>query len=181
MTESRDDWAGLLQAANRGDGVAYAAFLQKAAPVIRGIVRARAGGLDPHTREDIVQETLLAIHLKRQSWVEGSPVRPWLYAITRHKIVDALRRNGRDAVVAVDELAETTAAEAKSDPFEASDVERLLARLDERSGQILRALAFESAGLAEIGPRFSLSAGAARVALHRALAKLAALRRGDGI
>jgi RNA polymerase sigma factor (sigma-70 family) len=177
--EKSDEWAGLLSAANRGDKIAYAAFLRAAAPVVRGIVRSRAGGLDPQSREDIVQDVMLAIHLKRNTWSEDRPLRPWLYAITRHKIIDALRRHGRDASLPMDDMAENIPAEAEPDPFAASDVARTIARLDDRSKGILRAIAFEGVSLADIGSRFGIAEGAARVALHRALHKLAVLRAGD--
>ncbi len=178
MTENGNDWARLLRAANDGDAGAYAAFLQAVTPVVRGIVRSKAGGMDPDAREDIVQEVLLAIHLKRHSWVPDMPVRPWVYAITRYKVVDALRRRGRSVQISADDMFEEIAAPPEADPFETRDVERTLDRLDERSGSILRAIV-AGASLSEIAPRFSLSEGAARVALHRALAKLAALRNGD--
>ena len=54
----------------------------------------------------------------------------------------------------------------------------MLDQLDNRSRNILRAVAYEGTKLADLGPRFGLSEGAARVALHRALGKLNALRRG---
>jgi RNA polymerase sigma-70 factor (ECF subfamily) len=37
--------------------------------------RSCRGGIDP---EDIVQETLLAIHVKRHTWQDDAPVTPWL-------------------------------------------------------------------------------------------------------
>ena len=66
----------LLRAANRGDARAYAAFLGAVTPIVRGIARSRAAGLGADAVEDIVQETLLAIHQKRQTWREDRPVRP---------------------------------------------------------------------------------------------------------
>jgi RNA polymerase sigma factor (sigma-70 family) len=177
--EKTNDWAALLSAANRGDTVAYAAFLRAAAPVVRGIVRARAHALDPSACEDIVQDVMLAIHLKRATWDADRPVRPWLYAITRHKIIDALRRNGRDATVPIEDHQDTLPAETQADPFQARDVERTIARLDPRSQDILRSLAFKGQSLHEIGLRFGLTEGATRVALHRALRKIADLHKGD--
>lgn len=177
--EKSDEWGQLLAAANRGDAAAYASFLREAAPVVRGIVRARAGGIDPHSREDIVQDVMLAIHLKRHTWHQDRPLRPWVYAIARHKIIDALRRRGRDAAMPIDEMVENIAGETAPDPFATSDVERTIVRLDAKSEGILRAIAFEGVGLASIGAKFGISEGAARVALHRALRRLAALRAGD--
>ena len=178
MTENKDDWAQLLRAANHGDAAAYAAFLVSLAPVLRGIVRARAGSIDAGTREDIVQEVLLTIHLKRHTWAEDRPVRPWVYAITRYKIIDALRIRGRSINLPVEDFAEIIPAEIEADPFAARDTDRMLDQLDARSRNILRAVAYEGTQLADLGAQFGLSQGAARVALHRALAKLSALRRG---
>ena len=178
MTENGDDWSNLLRAANKGDTAAYASFLAALAPVLRGIVRARAGGIDAALREDIVQEVLLTVHLKRHTWADDRPVRPWVYAITRYKIVDALRQNGRGIALPVEDFADIIPAEAEADPFEARDTDRLLDQLDDRSRSILRAVVYEETKLADLGPRFGLSEGAARVALHRALGKLHALRRG---
>ena len=60
----------LLRAANRGDERAYGEFLRAVTPLVRGIARARGGGLGADVIEDIVQETLLAIHQKRHTWRE---------------------------------------------------------------------------------------------------------------
>ena len=179
MTESEDDWADLLRAANRGDTTAYAAFLAAVAPVLRGIVCAKAGWIDAALREDVVQEVLLTLHLKRHTWIEDRPLRPWIYAITRYKIVDALRRSGRDVTLPVEDFIDILPAEAEPDPFAARDTERMLDKLDDRSRGILRAVAYEGTKLAELGSRFGLSEGTARVALHRALRKLSALRREE--
>jgi RNA polymerase sigma-70 factor (ECF subfamily) len=179
MTESRDDWADLLRAANRGDTAAYTRFLVALAPVLRGIVRARAGGIDAGLQEDIVQEVLLTIHLKRHTWAEDRPVRPWVYAITRYKIIDALRRTGRVATLPVEDFLDILPAAADADPFVRRDTDRMLDQLDDRSRNILRAVAYEGTKLADLGSHFGLSEGAARVALHRALGKLSALRRKD--
>jgi DNA-directed RNA polymerase specialized sigma24 family protein len=65
--ESEERWAKLLRAAKGGDQKAYRAFLADIAPVLRGLVRARGRGLGAADCEDIVQEVLLAIHLKRQT------------------------------------------------------------------------------------------------------------------
>ena len=62
--------ARLLRAALAGDEKAYSAFLAKAAALVRAFARRRVGerGLDP---EDVVQETLLALHVKRHTWRTG--------------------------------------------------------------------------------------------------------------
>jgi RNA polymerase sigma-70 factor (ECF subfamily) len=125
-----------------------------------------------------VQETLLAIHQKRQTWREDAQVRPWLYAIVRYKVVDAFRARGRRVHVAIDDFADVLPAEAGPDPTERSDAERVIARLDPRSARIVRAIGFEGASVAELSANLEMTETAVRVALHRGLRKLAALREG---
>lgn len=166
----------LFRAANRGDQRAYAAFLRAVGPMVRGIARARAGGLGDDVVEDIVQETLLAIHRKRHTWRQDLPVRPWLYAIVRYKVVDAFRARGRRVEVPVDDLADVLPAEAAPDPTERSDAERVIGQLDPRAARIVRAIGFEGASIAETSRALHMTETAVRVALHRGLKKLAQLR-----
>ncbi len=168
----------LLRAANRGDRRAYATFLGAATPIVRGIARSRGAGLGPETCEDIVQETLLAIHQKRQTWREDAPVRPWLYAIVRFKVVDAFRARGRRVHVSIDDFADVLPADAGPDPTERSDAERVISRLDPRSARIVRAIGQEGASIAELSATLEMTETAVRVALHRGLRKLAVLREG---
>ncbi len=166
----------LLRAANRGDTRAYGDFLRAITPVVRGIARARAGGLGEDVTEDIVQETLLAIHQKRHTWREDMPVRPWLYAIVRYKVVDAFRSRGRRVQVPIDDFADVLPAEAGPDPTERSDAERVIGALDPRSARIVRAIGLEGASIAETSQALHMTETAVRVALHRGLKKLAQLR-----
>jgi RNA polymerase sigma-70 factor (ECF subfamily) len=165
-----------MRAANRGDQRAYARLLSAITPVVRGIVRARGGALGAEQCEDIVQEVLLTIHTKRQTWREDAPLRPWLYAVTRHKVVDAFRARGNRIDLPVDDMAEVLAAPEGPDPFEARDMERVIDQLEPRAAAIVRAIGVDGASTAETGERLGLSEGAVRVALHRALKSLAQLR-----
>ncbi len=165
-----------MRAANRGDGRSYARLLTLVTPVVRGIVRARGGAMGPEACEDIVQEVLLTIHLKRQSWREDAPLRPWLYAVTRHKVIDAFRARGQRVELPVEDFAEQLAAPEGEDPFEASDMARVIDQLEPRAAQIVRAIGIEGESAAETGARLGMSEGAVRVALHRALKSLSRLR-----
>lgn len=171
-----DDWTLLLRAGMSGDARAYAAFLTAVTPVLRGIVRSRGKALGPAGCEDVVQEVLLAIHTKRHTWDQERPVRPWLYAIARHKVADAFRARGTSGEVDIADFAEVLPAPAGPDPTEAMDMDRMIGLLDDRSAAIVRGIGLEGATFAETGARHGLTEGAVRVALHRALKRLAALR-----
>jgi len=175
-----DDWDAMMRAANRGDRAAYGRLLAQIAPALRGLVRARGAGLGPEGCEDVVQEVLLAIHLKRHTWDEGQPLRPWLWAVARHKIVDAFRARGRRVFVPVEDFAEVLPDPAAPDPTAARDTDRLLARIEPRAAEIVRSVALDGLSAAETGARLGMTEGAVRVALHRALKALSALVRGGG-
>ena len=179
MGAGDEDWSAMMRAAIDGDRRTYQRLLARMAPVLRGLVRARAGGMDAAWCEDVVQEILLAVHLKRGTWDPAQPLQPWVYAIARHKVVDAFRRRGRAVHLPVEDFAEALAAEAGPDPFEAADAGRLLARLPERDAALLRCLALEARGHDECGARLGLSPGSLRVALHRALQRLARVRQEE--
>ena len=166
----------LLRAANRGDQRAYADFLRVVTPLVRGIARARGSGVGADVIEDIVQETLLALHQKRHTWREDMPVRPWLYAIVRYKVVDAFRARGRRVHLPIEDFAELLPAEPQADPTERSDAERMIAELDPRSARIITAIGLEGASVAETSAALHMTEVAVRVALHRGLKKLAQLR-----
>ncbi|WP_375691095.1 sigma-70 family RNA polymerase sigma factor [Pseudooceanicola sp. LIPI14-2-Ac024] len=170
MTDRNDRWGDLLRRANRGDGVAYAAFLTECTPVIRNIVRARSGGVDE--AEDIVQEVLLAIYAKRHTWREADPVTPWLYAIARYKTVDLFRRRRGGVPVPIDDMAEVLPDDSVGDVTAARDLAGLLGRIDEKSAGIVRAVGIEGESAGEVGARLGMSEGAVRVAYHRAMQRL---------
>ncbi len=171
MRDLETEWAALLRAANNGDGRSFARFLHAVTPMVRGIIRARGATLGADQQEDIVQEVLLAIHLKRQTWDESRPVRPWLYAIARYKIVDAFRARGAHVHLPIEDFAEVIPAET-GDPTASRDVEVLLDRIDARSAEIVRAVSLRGEATQEVGTRIGMSDGAVRVALHRAMKRL---------
>lgn len=178
MVEREREWSALLRAANAGDGRAYARFLHAVTPVLRGIVRARARAVDRTLHEEILQEALIAIHAKRHTWDQAAPLLPWLYAVTRYKVIDAFRRQGARVDLPLEDFAEVLAAPSR-DLTAAHDVEALLARLDPRSASVVRAVSLGGEAADEVGRRLKLSEGAVRVVLHRAMRRLARLAKGE--
>lgn len=163
--------AAFLRAAIDGDERAYAKFLTRVASRIRVFARGRTvqGSVDP---EDVVQETLLAIHTKRHTWITDAPVLPWVYAIARHKLVDAFRRNGRRMEVDLGDLAETLAlpeVEAASD----RDIGRALDGLAPGQRAVVAAISVEGCSIGETAHRLGMNETAVRVALHRGLKTIA--------
>lgn len=163
--------ADLLRAGLAGDERAYARFLHRAAGLVRTYVRRRIthGGVDA---EDVVQETLLALHLKRHTWMADAPVLPWMFAIARFKLIDAFRRRGRRIEVDLDEVAETL-AQPEEDQASARDVTRALDTLAPGQKAVVSAISVEGHSIAQTAQALGMNEAAVRVALHRGLAALA--------
>ena len=173
--------ADLMRAANRGDAIGYRCLLIELAPTLRGF--ARGGflryGLSIDDVEDVVQETLLAVHLKRHTWDEGKPFLPWVRAIAHNKLVDNLRRRGRGQHVPIDDFNELIAADEQPAASNGVDVENVLGRLKGRQRDIVLAISMEGQSARQVAERLGLTEGAVRVILHRALKSLSKAFRSD--
>ncbi len=166
----------LMRAGNAGDADCYQRLLRELTPPLRsfaarGLARA---GMATTDAEDIVQETLLAVHLKRQTWDENAPLAPWLFAIARHKVIDALRRRGRRVEVSIDDFVEVLGVADDQLTSIVADVDRHLECLPSGQRNVVRFIAVEGASIDQAAALLSMSNGAVRVALHRGLATLAA-------
>jgi RNA polymerase sigma-70 factor (ECF subfamily) len=168
------EWAALMRAARAGDTAAYDRCLRDMAKALRPYVRRgleRAGRTDDNV-EDVVQEVLLAVHLKRHSWDETRPISPWVAAIARYKLIDAVRRRGSWIHLPIDDFFEVLPAnDAPTDP--GRDIARSLAALPTRQREVLRSIGVDGASIGETASQLNISEGAVRVALHRGLATLA--------
>ena len=124
--------------------------------------------------EDILQETLLAIHLKRHTWKETEAFTPWMRAIARNKLIDNLRRRGRHIDLPIEDFNEILAApEEEPRHAQLAEADKMLNTIDGRSREVVRAIAIDGLSTKEAASRLGVSEGAIRVALHRGLTALA--------
>jgi len=162
-----------------GDAASYRDFLGELGSRLRAFFRRRLARR-PDDVEDLVQETLLAIHNQRHTYDATQPITPWIYAIARYKLADFLRRRSRgealeepldddsDALTAVD----SAASEAKR------DLGKLLAGLPERQRLPIVRVKIEGLSVTEAARLTGMSESAVKVAVHRGLKALAAKLRG---
>jgi RNA polymerase sigma-70 factor (ECF subfamily) len=186
-TELTDDALRLLmERAQAGDQDAYGALLTVITHRVRRIVRRRRGFLGPDAVEDLVQDVLLSVHAVRATYDSSRPFAPWLFAIVRHRLADAARRDARagarevsieDTGVTYDDVAANTSSET------AGDVEALaqaVAALPAGQRQAIELLKLRELSLKEASAASGQSVGALKVATHRAMTALRrALRPHD--
>jgi RNA polymerase sigma-70 factor (ECF subfamily) len=119
------------------------------------------------------------VHLKRHTWDANAPFAPWLFAIARNKLIDALRKRGRRVFVDIDDFSETLPSEPPAEPLPTVDIASHLGDLPPRQRDVLQSIAVENASIRQTAEKLSMTEGNVRVALHRGLASLAAKLRED--
>ena len=163
-----------------GDASAYQAFLKELTAHLRAYFRKRLSRL-PDEVEDLMQETLLAIHNQRHTYAASLPLTAWVHAIAKYKFVDLLRRRASrdqlndpfDDAAEIFAASDTEAAEARR------DLAKLLARLPERQRLPIVLTKLEGLSVTEAARATGMSESAIKVGVHRGLKALAALIRGE--
>ncbi|MEJ8281474.1 sigma-70 family RNA polymerase sigma factor [Pseudonocardia spirodelae] len=172
---------GVLRAAVAGDPDAVRAVLAEVQILGRRLSRARLGSRDDGRTDvdDVTQEICLAaVRALRGFDADGAlPLRAVVIGIARHKIADAVRAAARNRTDAVAEVPDAVDQAPRPEDLalaaeDAATVTRLLATLDPRQAEILVLRIVGGLSAEEVARSFGSTAGAVRVAQHRALAAL---------
>ena len=161
-----------------GDAIAHRQLLSLLSERLRAYFSQRMSSAQDDV-EDLVQEALLAVHLRRASYDRAQPFTAWAYAIARYKLIDYWRRRKIRVTTPLEDVDDfLSAAPAQSD--EGLDLTRALGTLPARQRSLIEDVKVRGLSLSEAGARAGVSEGAAKVALHRALRALAGrMRRAD--
>ena len=177
---SEDRLRDLLLRGLAGEAPAYHAFLQELSAHLRAFLRKRLVRL-PDEVEDLLQESLLAVHNQRHTYDADQPLTAWVYAIAKYKLVDLLRRRANrdlltdplDEEIDVFSSADADAAEARR------DVAQLLEQLPDRQRLPIIHMKLEGLSVAETARATGTSESAVKVGVHRGLKALAAMIKGE--
>jgi RNA polymerase sigma-70 factor (ECF subfamily) len=180
VSASEDRLRDLLMRGLSGDAQTYHAFLKALSAHLRAFLRGRLSGL-PDEVEDLVQETLLAVHNQRHTYDAGQPLTAWVHAIARYKLIDLLRRRAKREALnepLEDEMevfaqSETEAADTRR------DLGRLLERLPDRQRLPIIHMKLEGLSVVEVARMTGMSESAVKVGVHRGLKALATMIRGS--
>ena len=172
----------LLQQGLAGEAQAYHVFLKDLGAHVRAFLRRRLASL-PDEIEDLVQDTLLAVHNQRHTYRADQPVTAWVHAIARYKLIDLLRsRSVREALhdpidddMALFAASDTDAADARR------DVAQLLDQLPDNQRLPIVHTKLEGLSVAEAAAATGMSESAIKVGVHRGLKALAALMGVRGV
>src|SRR4051794_24375952 len=178
MTTREIELKALMLASLDGDAASHRALLNQLSRRLRAYYKGKLTriGRGAAEAEDLVQETVLAIHIKRHTYDPGEPLTPWVHAIARYKLIDFLRRNRASlADVPIDEADEVMADDDHTGAESTYDIRRLMERLPQGMQCSIQAVKLDGLSIAEAARRCGLSESGVKVNIHRGLKALTAL------
>jgi RNA polymerase sigma-70 factor (ECF subfamily) len=168
----------LMLAGLEGDEASHKALLMKLSASLRAYFRGRLVciGRGPADAEDLVQETVIALHTRRHTYDRSQLFTPWVYAIARYRLVDYLRRTKMSAMdVPVEEAGEILAADDPAAVESTLDLEALMAQISPKVRQAIRYVKLDGLSVSETAARTGMSPSAVKVSVHRGLKALSRL------
>jgi RNA polymerase sigma factor (sigma-70 family) len=167
-------WGCLMVAAQAGDSQAYEQLLRELDEWLR---RFYARRLPSPAAEDARQDTLLAIHAKRHTYVPSRPFGAWVSAIARYKWIDRVRDASRFSALSLDD--HIAIEDHGESAISAVAMDDLLGRLKPAQASVIRLVKLKGLSIARASGATGQSAALVKVNIHRGLKKLAALVAGD--
>jgi RNA polymerase sigma-70 factor (ECF subfamily) len=168
----------MLQGLN-GDAVAHGRLLTELAVLLRGFYMRRLGAYKSDV-EDLVQETLIAVHNRRESYDRSQPFTAWLFAIARYKMVDAYRSRKLRQTEPLESAEELLAPDAIDHIQAAIDLDKLLGDLSPQQQMAIRKVKLEGLSVAEAARDSGLSESNIKISIHRGFKRLLDAVRRDG-
>ncbi|MCU0882208.1 MAG: sigma-70 family RNA polymerase sigma factor [Hyphomonadaceae bacterium] len=158
----------LMLAGIAGDSQAQTELLSALAVRLRSYFRNR--GMTPSDGEDLVQETLIAVHTKRSMYDPAQPLLAWVHAIARYRLIDRYRREKKRGVqVPVEDWSEALAGEAPEAGDPARDVARLLDQLPDKQRRSIELVKLQEKSVAEAASLTGWSQSDIKVSIHRGM------------
>lgn len=168
MNEDREtSLKKLMLSSMDGDQEAYKLFLKEMSLLVKAYLSKRCAHLGSDRIDDLIQEVLMAIHLKRSTYRTDLPVLPWIFTITRHKLIDEVRSINRKTKNDLQEYMEESFTTSQLEDQE--EVELALAGLTQKQREMLFMAKVEEVPLSEIAEKFKMSLSAVKVSIHRAI------------
>lgn len=125
--------------------------------------------------EDLVQETLMAIHQKRHTYQSDQPLTAWMYAIARYKWMDHLRAHGRRESLHddIDDWSDTLAVDSDENASDAhKDLAIVLADLPIGQRQAIEYTRLMGLSITETAEKTGQSEASVKANIHRGLKTL---------
>lgn len=176
MRASEDQLRLLMIGGLAGDAAAHGALLAALVPLLQAFYRRRVRTASEDV-EDLVQETLIAVHSRRATYDPDRPFAAWLFAIARYKMIDHFRRRRQSCTI--EDVQDILLAEGFEEASIARlDIARLLGTLPPKQAKAIRDTRLSGLSVAEAASAAGMGESDVKISVHRGLKALAARVRG---
>jgi RNA polymerase sigma factor (sigma-70 family) len=174
MATSEAELKALMIGSLDGDALAHGLLLRALVPLLQAFYRRRVAEADV---DDLVQDTMIAVHTRRETFDRGRPFTAWLYAIARYRAIDHYRR--RRQTVAIEDVEAILVAEGFEEATNARmDVDNLLLTLSPKQARAIRDTHVDGKSVAEAAAGAGIGESDVKVSVHRGLRALSARIKG---
>ena len=168
------DWSILMARGQVGDRESYRRLLKQITPYLRSVAgRSHRNKSDV---EDAVQDVLLTIHAIRETYDPTRPFGPWLLAIANRRIIDGLRKQGRqrlrETVLTPEHDSMPIVQEIVYEKLNDQQLDSALKGLSPGQRQAIELLKLKEMSLKDAAATTGLSIAALKVTTYRALKSL---------
>ena len=156
--------SSLLVLAQNGDKEAYNSFLKMTSFILRSYLSNRMKEAD--MIDDIVQDTLIAIHKARHTYLPERPIGPWIYAICKNRMIDFYRKyrkiQSKEEQVSLDLFPEISSALENE-----VNIEEYLLELPSIQRSVIQLLKIDGDSVKEVALKMGISESNVKVTAFR--------------
>lgn len=168
--------------AQQGDKKIYAELLNDITTLVRGYLFKKIN--TPEDVEDVLQEILISIHNARHTYQSSRPLKPWIFAITKFRLTDHLRkiyRNKSREMVNIDEIEFSLTTNVTNDTDNYEELYKALKELPDKQRKIVELMKIEGYTAKEVAEKLDMTESAVKVSAHRSYKQLKTLLEQTGV
>lgn len=170
LEKTEENLKKLFLEAQDGNRDSYQLFLKEAGELLERSLRKYISGGD---LEDVVQETLLAIHHARHTYHSSRPLFPWIFAIGKNRAIDHLRKiNRKNEIQLMESDFDVTLESSEELELNMQTLMNGLGQLPEKQKFIVEQMKLKDRSVKDVARELKLSESAVKVAASRAYEKL---------
>lgn len=158
-----------MHAALAGDQNAYRLLLSDLKPWLSAYFKKR---VHPNVVEDLVQDTLMSLHAKRQTFNPDYPFGPWIAAVARHRWIDHMRKTLKYVETELNQ--EFPSQEHQRDECAKHDTKTLLKLIPPAQAQVIEMVKLQELSVEEVSQKTGYSTSNVKVMVHRGMKKMMA-------
>ncbi|MBX9910649.1 MAG: sigma-70 family RNA polymerase sigma factor [Beijerinckiaceae bacterium] len=183
MSSHEVELRALMMASLDGEAKAHRVLLERLSRHLRAYYKNKLEriGRSAEEAEELMQDALMAIHTRRDSYDPEQLFTPWVHAIARYKLIDHLRKTKSSMTdVPLEEASEVMAQDDHTATESALDLNRMLAALPDKMRRAIQYVKLDGLSVSEAANKCGMSESAIKVSVHRGLnAMAAAISRGQ--